>query len=96
MFGNTADLEDVLFVLAAVDATGNSDDCTGLACSWRAVEEKMRNAVLLNKLFDWVKSCQSTPSLSRGGLLVEVMSLWDTTSSSVIGLYFSTLYRYNE
>ena len=25
-------------------------------------------------------------------LLVEVMSLWDTTSSSVIGLYFSTLF----
>lgn len=55
MFGTTADLEDVLFALVAVDATGNSDDCTGLACTGRAVEEEMRNAILLNKLFDWVK-----------------------------------------
>ena len=55
MFRNTADLEDVLFVLMTVDATCNSDDCTGLACAGRAVEEEMRNAILLNKLFDWVK-----------------------------------------
>jgi len=55
MFGNTTDLKDVLFVLVAVDATGHGDDCTGLACAGRAVEEEMRNAVLLNELFDWRK-----------------------------------------
>jgi len=52
--GNRADFEDVLFELVAVNSTCNSDDCTRLACTWRAVEEEMRNAVLLNKLFDWV------------------------------------------
>ena len=45
-------LEDVLFELVAIDSTCNSDDRTRLACAWRSVEEEMRNAVLLNKLFD--------------------------------------------
>jgi hypothetical protein len=53
LLGNTTDFEDVLFELVAVDATCNSDYCTGLACTWRTVEEEMRNAVLLDKLFDW-------------------------------------------
>ena len=53
MSGSAADFEDVLFVLVAVDATCKSEDGTGLACTWRAIEEKMRNAILLYKLFDW-------------------------------------------
>jgi hypothetical protein len=52
--GKWADFEDILFKLSAIDATCNSDDGTGLACTWRAVEEEMGNAVFLNKLFDWV------------------------------------------
>lgn len=53
VISDPADFEDVLFVLVTVDATCNGDDCTGLACTWRAVEEEMGDAVLLNKLFDW-------------------------------------------
>lgn len=64
----------MLFELVAIDATCNGDDCTGLACTWRAVEEEMRNAVLLNKLFDWVgkyvnvNGDERRDSLGRGGL----------------------------
>jgi len=52
LFGKRADFEDVLFELVTIDATCDSNDRTGLACTWRAVEEEMRNAILLNKLFD--------------------------------------------
>ena len=42
--------------LGAVDLAGDGEDGDGLAGAWRAVEEKMGDATLVDELVDWTVS----------------------------------------
>ena len=72
---NGTHLQNLLLITVTVQSSSHRDDSTCLSSSRRAIEEKVRQSILLNKLLN-CSQIRVTTLCGRGlSLLVEVMSL---------------------